>query len=108
MTNLTKTQANDLHDIIDIFDNDYSGLTGDPTTQKLVGKLEGLREALTPAEVEARLCRTCSKNMTEGYYCCDEYYCSEACLNKSFEGTGTTWEAHYTEDGDCYYTEWED
>jgi hypothetical protein len=42
-----------------------------------------------------------------GYYCCGEYYCSKACLDKSFEGTGETWEQHYSEAGDCYYTEWE-
>jgi hypothetical protein len=43
----------------------------------------------------------------QGFYCCDEYYCSQECLDKSFEGTGETWNTHFTEDGDCFWTEWE-
>lgn len=61
----------------------------------------------------SRKCSICGKPVSEGWYCCDEYYCSEECLNKSFEGTGETWEEHYEsmggdEDSDCYWTEWED
>jgi hypothetical protein len=49
----------------------------------------------------------------QGWYCCDEYYCSQKCLDRSFEGTGETWEQHYEDvggddGGDCYWTEWED
>lgn len=47
------------------------------------------------------------KNQQRGWLCCDLYYCSEECLNKSFEGTGTTWLEHYDDDGECYYSEWE-
>lgn len=55
-----------------------------------------------------RICSMCNKELADaGYYCCDEYYCSRKCLDKSFEGTGETWEKHYKDDGDCYYTEWE-
>lgn len=66
-----------------------------------------------------RSCATCSKpmpivnnegtsnvDMQEGWYCCDEYFCSDVCLNKSFEGTGETWDEHYDE-GDCYWSQWE-
>lgn len=42
-----------------------------------------------------------------GWYCCDEYWCSERCLKKPFLNSGETWEEHYTDDGDCYYTEWD-
>lgn len=46
-----------------------------------------------------------------GWLCCDEYYCSEKCLYKSFnpdyEEGKNNWEEHYTEDGDCYHTDWE-
>lgn len=59
-----------------------------------------------------RECSICGKPMMEGYYCCDEYYCSRECLDKSFEGTGETWEEHYEkgggDEGDCFWTEWED
>jgi hypothetical protein len=68
-------------------------------------------------EVETRTCSVCGKPLppaddprmvVQGWYCCDEYYCSQKCLDASFEGTGETWEQHYSDDGDCYYTEWED
>jgi hypothetical protein len=61
-----------------------------------------------------RVCNGCDNTLTvdykgvqAGYYCCDEYYCSDKCLNMSFELSGTTWDKHYTDDGDCYWTEWE-
>lgn len=62
-----------------------------------------------------RICSTCGKPLpwsdTEsgqrGVLCCDEYYCSEPCLNKSFEASGTTWKEHYQDDGECYFTDWE-
>lgn len=52
--------------------------------------------------------------MTEGWFCCDDYYCSEACLGESMpvdenESGWKCWnEHHYREDGDCYWTEWEE
>lgn len=49
-----------------------------------------------------------AEGMQNGWYCCDEYYCSQTCLDKSFEGRGETWLEHYDDDGDCYWTEWED
>lgn len=55
-----------------------------------------------------RRCTVCSIPMREGYHCCDESYCSRECLDTSFEGTGETWEEHYTDDGECYWTEWEE
>ena len=64
--------------------------------------------------IVVRECDTCKKLLNfkpdgtqEGVLCCDLYYHEGDCLNKSFEGTGTTWEEHYTEEGDCYVTEWE-
>ena len=42
-----------------------------------------------------------------GYYCCDEYYCSNNCIEQSCADAGTTWAKHYTDDGECYFTEWE-
>jgi len=55
---------------------------------------------------EERVCSECGVVMTEGYLCCDEYYCSERCLSQSFKGSGTSWEEHFTEEGDCYWTDW--
>lgn len=62
-----------------------------------------------------RICSTCDKPLpwsdTEsgqtGWLCCDEYYCSPYCLKVSFVDSGTTWEEHYSEDGNCYHTDWE-
>ena len=68
----------------------------------------------TTEEMLSRVCSTCNnvlkirKEIQSGFYCCDEYYCTEKCLNKSFEGSGTNWLEHYDDDGDCYWTEWEE
>lgn len=65
-------------------------------------------------EMLTRICSTCDnvlkirKEIQRGWYCCDEYYCTEKCLNKSFKGSGTNWLSHYDDDGDCYWTEWEE
>ncbi len=56
-----------------------------------------------------RECSMCSADMSrEGYYCCGEYFCSNGCLAKSFDGTPEDWDDHYSDGGDCYWTEWED
>jgi len=68
-----------------------------------------------------RMCTTCGRPLpwsdTEsgqtGWLCCDEYYCTRTCLDESFndawneDGTQMTWEDHFTEEGDCYFTDWE-
>lgn len=69
-----------------------------------------------------RMCATCNKPLPWseeetgqcGWYCCEEYFCSEDCLDKSFDNPDVSdedrlngWEGHYTDDGDCYYTDWE-
>lgn len=41
-----------------------------------------------------------------GWHCCGEYYCSQECLDASFVASGTTWDEHYEDDGDCYWTAW--
>lgn len=62
----------------------------------------------------AQICSGCFAGMNEGWFCCGETFCSQTCLDKSFKGTGETWEEHYdavTSDdgsGDCYWTEWEE
>lgn len=56
--------------------------------------------------MSALFCTGCKKPMIEGWYCCGEHFCSEPCLNKSFEGTGTTWDEHYAEEGECYWSTW--
>lgn len=64
-------------------------------------------------EATIRICTSCNKPLPwgergqTGFLCCDEYYCSQPCLDKSFEKTGTNWEEHYSEASDCYYTDWE-
>lgn len=57
---------------------------------------------------ELRQCDICDTYMVEGFVCCGSTYCSEPCLTK---GSNTRshyeWEStHYTEDGECYWTEW--
>lgn len=68
-------------------------------------------------EQTERVCKTDGKilpvidGVQKGWYCCDEYYCSQACLNQSFDSApddDSVWLKHYDDDGDCYYTEWED
>jgi hypothetical protein len=66
-------------------------------------------------EDEHRICDTCSEelpvnfNIQYGYYCCDFYYCSDKCLitGTRFDSMKEWIEDHYTDDGDCYWTEWE-
>lgn len=70
-------------------------------------------------DVTIRICSTCDRPLpwsdTEsgqaGWLCGDEYFCSEKCLYKSFDPDyeigRQKWEEHYTEDGECYYTDWE-
>ena len=57
--------------------------------------------------MSAPTCVKCKKPVVNGYYCCGEHFCSEQCLDKSFEGTGETWDEHYSDDGDCYWSTWE-
>lgn len=70
-------------------------------------------------ELDVRLCATCTQPLVfhvdgfqEGIFCCDLYYHEGECLDKQFEGSGTTWERHYIEMGgddygECYFSDWE-
>lgn len=74
------------------------------------------------AEATIRICSTCTKPLIftldaagnviqEGVICCDLYYHEGECLYKSFnpdpvEGE-KNWNEHFTEDGDCYFSDWE-
>lgn len=65
-------------------------------------------------EQQERTCFMCNNMLAidengfqSGYWCCEQYFCGDRCLNKSFLNSGETWEEHYTENGDCYWTEWE-
>ena len=55
-----------------------------------------------------RLCSECGKPMKEGYTIDNglEYYCSDECLHKNY--TEEQWKEMYNDDGDNYWTEWED
>lgn len=58
--------------------------------------------------VAPRTCTKCKEGMWDGY-CIDggaAYYCSDKCLHTVF--TAEEWEEYYDEDGDSYYTEWEE
>lgn len=55
-----------------------------------------------------RQCDECGKGMHEGY-CIDggaEYYCSDTCLHKHY--TPEQWNEMYDDDGDTYWTTWEE
>jgi hypothetical protein len=60
----------------------------------------------------ARHCDNCGKGMNEGYYCCGNHACSEECLASISLEENETWAEHYEamggDDGECYWTEWED
>ena len=55
-----------------------------------------------------RICDECGKVMTEGYVIGGtlEYYCSDECLHKHY--TEEEWKEMYTDDGDNYWTSWEE
>lgn len=74
-----------------------------------------------------RRCKICGKPMLEGYFCNDQFYCSDECLHKDWtiddinemmyqlkegERLSDLSDAEkdyrfYTQDV-CYYTEWDD
>ena len=73
-----------------------------------------MKTNIVMSKMDERVCNTCSETLPitdgvqKGWYCCDEYYCSQKCLDSSFDGSGTSWKEHYDDDGECYYTEWEE
>lgn len=46
---MTRDQLNAIYDILEVFEADYDGLTGDPYTQKLTHKLDELKAAIITA-----------------------------------------------------------
>lgn len=69
---------------------------------------------------DKRICATCGhelpidgRGFQTGWYCCGEYFDTQECLDKSFVGTGETWQKHFDNaneqwsNSDCYWTEWE-
>lgn len=63
-----------------------------------------------------RTCSNCDKilptddkGIQSGWYCCDDYACSETCLTIIAKMGMDEWEqTHYEDGGDCYWTEWEE
>jgi hypothetical protein len=56
----------------------------------------------------ARKCTQCGGLMNEGY-CInggEQYFCSDECLHKNY--TPEEWQEMYSDEGDSYWTEWED
>lgn len=55
-----------------------------------------------------RRCSECGEKMREGYVIENglEYYCSDECLHKHY--TEEEWNEMYSDDGDSYWTEWEE
>ena len=55
-----------------------------------------------------RRCDHCGKPMREGYVLWGglEYYCTDECLHKHY--TAEEWNEMYSDDGDSYWTEWDD
>ena len=59
-------------------------------------------------ELYPRKCDECGKGFIEGY-CIDggsEYFCNEECLHYNY--SETQWHLMYSDDGDSYWTEWDD
>lgn len=56
----------------------------------------------------ARKCDCCGQGMNEGYVIegGESYFCSKQCLNSVI--SDEQWEEMYDDDGDSYYTAWED
>ena len=55
-----------------------------------------------------RKCNICGKPMKSGYVIENglEYYCSDECLHKVY--SEEEWNEMYSDDGDSYWTEWEE
>lgn len=86
--------------------------SGMPGIKELVEDAEEIQNMLNELSNylfnHVRVCSECGKIMQEGYVIGGtlEYYCSDECLHKHY--TKEEWNEMYTDDGDNYYTSWEE
>lgn len=89
-----------------------NGVRDVPGTRELVNDAEEIKRMLEELSNylfnHVRVCSECGKIMQEGYVIGGtlEYYCSDECLHKHY--TEKEWEEMYTDDGDNYWTSWEE
>lgn len=88
------------------------GWTDRPSIRELVNDAEEIKRMLEELSNylfnHVRICSECGKIMQEGYVIGGtlEYYCSDECLHKHY--TEEEWKEMYTDDGDNYWTSWEE
>lgn len=88
------------------------GWTDRPSIRELVDDAEKIHNMLKELSNylfdHVRVCSECGKIMQEGYVIGGtlEYYCSDECLHKHY--TEEEWKEMYTDDGDNYWTSWEE
>lgn len=86
--------------------------TDRPSIRELVNDAEKIQNMLNELSNylfnHVRVCSECGKIMQEGYVIGGtlEYYCSDECLHKHY--TEEEWKEMYTDDGDNYWTSWEE
>lgn len=89
----------------------HNGHKGIPGPRELVEDAEEIKKMLIQLAnhlfEHIRVCTECGKAMQEGYITENfEYFCSDECLHKHY--TEEEWAKMYTDDGDNYWTSWEE
>ena len=101
----------------------------EPYEYLMVDKLKELHPEIYQRMVKdgsIRCCKVCGKPMSDGYYCDDQFYCSDECLHKDHTQAELDAMMYQLEDDEtledldedekefrfsqqdvCYYTEWE-
>ena len=115
--NDVKTALKEIQEYAEYFDEEEHvmmnlGWTDRPSIRELVNDAEEIQNMLNELSNylfnHVRVCSECGKIMQEGYVIGGtlEYYCSDECLHKHY--TEKEWEEMYTDDGDNYWTSWEE
>lgn len=112
-----KTALKEIQEYAEYFDEEEHvmvnlGWTDRPNIKELVEDVEEIQNMLNELSNylfnHVRVCSECGEVMTEGYVIGGtlEYYCSDECLHKRY--TEEEWKEMYTDDGDNYWTSWEE
>ena len=89
----------------------HNGVQGIPGTRELVKDAEDIQKMLDELSNylfdHVRICTVCGKAIQEGYITENyEYFCSDECLHTKY--SEEEWTEMYTDDGDNYWTSWEE
>lgn len=88
-----------------------NGVRDVPGTRELVKDAEDIQKMLDELSNylfdHVRVCSVCGKAIQEGYITEEyEYFCSDECLHTKY--SEEEWAEMYTDDGDNYWTSWEE